>query len=520
MANIALYDKNSTMYVLGAVMKRPDLIHDPRYSLTTNDFSEIQEIIFKNIYNLSIDGINNMTPQEIDLYLKQNKSDYQKYSDENGFEYLSNIYNLSPDSHNEGQFNLHYTRIKKFTVLRDLYKNGIDIKDFYNPDVNFLDIDKENEKLNSIPIEEIFNKIREKLSLVEEKNIGKPSNNKVAKASEGLRELVEGLKLEPDVGYPLDGKYLNYAAKGARLGKFYLYSAPSGHGKTRFFVGNACSLSLPYIEKGSIITKEDLAPVLFIVTEMDIEEIQTLILAYVSGVDEEKIKTGKYSPEEEKLIEIAIGIIERYENNFIIEKMSDPSIEAVRAKITKYIITDKITHVFYDYIFTSPALNREFRPNGLREDVVLMMLSNTLKELASDYNAFIYSGTQVNREWEKKHFRNENNIAGSKAVADKADFGVVAVRISEEEKEKITTLLRADGILEDANVVLDVYKNRGGRITNAKIFRAFDYGTCRAKDLIMTDTNYQKWFMSGEIVYNSTKKDLLELVVDKSVKSN
>ena len=37
-----------------------------------------------------------------------------------------------------------------------------------------------------------------------------------------------------------------------------------------------------------IIIKDDLTRVLFIATEMDPEEIQTLILAYVSGVNEEK----------------------------------------------------------------------------------------------------------------------------------------------------------------------------------------------------------------------------------------
>ena len=34
--------------------------------------------------------------------------------------------------------------------------------------------------------------------------------------------------------------------------------------------------------------------VLFIVTEMDKEEIQTIMLAYLSGVDEDKILTGRY----------------------------------------------------------------------------------------------------------------------------------------------------------------------------------------------------------------------------------
>ena len=84
----------------------------------------------------------------------------------------------------------------------------------------------------------------------------------------------------------------------------------------------------------------------------------------------------------------------------------------------------------------------EFSRTGLREDVTLMMLANTLKEVAADYDVFIFSGTQVNRDWEKRQFRNENNIAGSKAIADKADIGVIATKLTEEEKEEIGTLLK------------------------------------------------------------------------------
>ena len=40
------------------------------------------------------------------------------------------------------------------------------------------------------------------------------------------------------------------------------------------------------------------------------------------------------------------------------------------------------------------------------------------------------------------------------------------------------------------NLVTDVYKNRRGELTEIKIFRYFDYGTCRVTDLFMTDSYY------------------------------
>jgi replicative DNA helicase len=281
-------------------------------------------------------------------------------------------------------------------------------------------------------------------------------------------------------------------------------------------VGNACSLSMPYIQDGKIIKRDNLVSVLFIATEMDPDEIQTLILAYVSGINEEKILTNRLTAEEERTLEVAIKIVEEYGSNFKIEKISDPSISGLRSKLTRYVLTDHYRYIFYDYIFTSPALNMEFSKTGLREDVVLMMLSNTLKEVASDYGVFVYTGTQVSRGWEKAQFRNENYIAGSKAIADKIDFGVIGIKLTEDDKEKIEPLLLADGIDGKPNIVLDVYKNRRGRIVNAKIFVYFDYGTCRRKDLIMTDTNFDKWNMGlGRVEYSYKIQDLLDVKTDE-----
>ncbi len=509
----ALYDSNSTMYVLGALLRQPDLIHENQYILSTEDFDGLHQVLFGAVYNLSAKGVTTLIPADIDLYLRQYSTQYEKYKKENGFEYMNRLSELVDINFERSQFDYYYSRLKKFTILRDFAKSGIDVTQFYNPDADFMHIDEENEKLNNIEIAEIFDKVRQKIAIVEDKNISK-ENLKAIDAGHGLAELIEELANSPEVGYELDGKIMNYASRGARLGKMFLYSSPSGHGKTRTFVGDACALSLPYILDGKIITKDTLTPVLFVATEMEPDEIQTLIVAYVSGVDEEKIISHTYSTEEKRLIDIAVKIIEDYSENFKIEKISDPSISVVRAKLTKYILTNRVYHIFYDYIFTSPSLNMEFARTGLREDVTLMMLANTLKEIAANYQVFVFTGTQVNRDWEKRHFRNENNIAGSKAIADKADFGVIAVKLNDEEIDKIGTIVKELGVVMP-NLVLDIYKNRRGRIVNAKIYRVFDYGTCRATDLFITDTNYKMMFGLGKIEYSYQVKDLLELVVDK-----
>ena len=511
-----LYDSNSTMYVLGALLRQPGLLHDGKYILTENDFDGMHRIVFGVIYNLAAEGSQSIKPSDIDIYLKQYVKQYEIYKNNKGLDYVRRIFELVGIDFDIKQFDYYYERIKKFSILRDFHRSGIDIKQFYDPDADFTKIDEENKKLNELGIPDFFARVRERVAKIEDSNIVK-DNIKAKNASDGLRNLVADLKAQPEVGFALEGEIMTYAARGARLGKLFLYSSPSGHGKTRFFVGNACKLSLPYIENNEIIIHKDLTPVLFIATEMEPDEIQTLVLSYVTGINEERLLTNKLTEEDDRLIEMGLRIIEQYKDNFKIEKISDPNITTLRSKIIKYILNEKYHHIFYDYIFTSPSLNSEFQKTGLREDVILMMLSNTLKEIAADYNVFVYSGTQVSRNWEKVKFRNENLIAGSKAVADKADFGIIAVRIPDEELEAVGPLLAQEGVAMTPNVVMDVYKNRRGRITIAKIFRYFNYSNCRATDLLITDANFHKWNIGmGKIEYKYEKQDLLDLAVSNS----
>ena len=70
-------------------------------------------------------------------------------------------------------FQFHYDRVKKFTILRELNKSGIDTTDIYDPRVDFFKIDAENEKLNRLNVDEILDKVRIKLAKIEKQNVNK-----------------------------------------------------------------------------------------------------------------------------------------------------------------------------------------------------------------------------------------------------------------------------------------------------------------------------------------------------------
>ena len=514
----ALFDRNAAMMIIAGLIKNPELVHDQEnFKLTTNDFdNEFYKIVFGAIANIAAEGSQNISPQDIDLYIGQFNKQYEVFKAAGGYEYLRGLQPFI-DSMDSSKFNFYYERLKKFTVLRDLQKAGIETKEFYNPEVDFMHLDKESEKLNNISVDDIVKTILKKVNKVEDSFVSR-SVTTSQKAASGILELYNELKERPEVGKPLEGDILNYIVRGARFGKMYINSAPSGHGKTRFMVGNACAISLPKIEGDKVIIRDDLAPVLFVTTEQQADEIQTLILAYVSGVNERKILYGNANFEEEQRILKAVELIKKYENNFIIEVIPDPSIALIRAKTIKHIFQNHVQFIFYDYIFTSPSLLVEYQQSKIREDVALMMLSNTLKEIAAQYDVFVQSATQLNERWEQTMIRNVNHIRGSKAIADKADVGMITVKLEEvpEEKEIIEQLCKHAGI-EIPNVVTDIYKNRRGELTNVKLFRYFDYGTCRIRDLFLTGLNHNILKNYDKIEYETKELDLLD-VMTKSKK--
>ena len=289
-----LFDTNASLYVLSCLMRNPLLLQNDKYAFVKTDFYKpLQQMVFVTIYNMAQNGIERITPQDVDLYLSQYSSQYEYYKQNKGYEFVTQCYQTAEGS-DEKQFDSYYNRLKKFSVLRDLESIGIDTTQFYDTEKDALNRDLEDEKLNKLTLEQILNTVRGDIVTIENSHVGKDLSS-AQDAAKGMRDLVKELQANPEVGLPLEGDIINYACRGARLGKLYTYSAPSGAGKTRYMVMNACAISMPYIdEHGQIIirgTEEqpDYQKVLFITTEQQPDEIQTMILAHVAGVNEKAI---------------------------------------------------------------------------------------------------------------------------------------------------------------------------------------------------------------------------------------
>jgi hypothetical protein len=226
------------------------------------------------------------------------------------------------------------------------------------------------------------------------------------------------------------------------------------------------------------------------------------MLAYLSGVDEDHILTGNYpDPMELDRVKKAARIMEEYSGYFLIEEISDPNLENVQSTIKKYSTVDDVKYVFFDYIHSTASMINQFAKNNIREDVILMMMANQLKQIAHDYKIFIFSATQVNALGiadEEMEFKDEKTIRGSKAIADKCDMGYVMTRISDKGwlslKADLQPSVREGVIpyeyLEESNRpthVLDIYKMRRGRYKMIRIWTRIHLGTGERQDLFITN---------------------------------
>lgn len=119
--------------------------------------------------------------------------------------------------------------------------------------------------------------------------------------------------------------------------------------KTRLTLADSTNIAVDVIwdiKKKCWVTNGYSEPALFITTELEIDEVQTPMIAFVSGVEEEKILNGDYTPEEESRVDAAIEIIQR--SPIYIEHLPNFDIAEVERTIQRHVLNNKVRYVFFD----------------------------------------------------------------------------------------------------------------------------------------------------------------------------
>ena len=487
MSKIVQVDRHTIVQILGGLMNKPDLLNETdKYLLEPSDFSkQLDRFIFSAIYNLYVNGAEKIHAVDVDNYLKDNALAKQLMEKENGKVFLQDC-EIESEVEN---FYYYYNKLKKINLVRELQLSKDKIDQIYCEDVlndHYIEINNKFEQMQTV---DIINMLKSNIATMENKYV----LNNIAEESrpaDTIRQKLKEWKQKPEIGCMLQGDIFNTITRGGRKGKLYIRSAGSGVGKTRSMVGDACHIAYPirYDPKvGKWVSTGSCEKVLYVMTEQDTEEIDTMILAYLTGYNEDVFTYGTFD-ENDPRIQTALDIMERFSDNMNYAKISDPCSSVVKNLFRRRNLQDGIENFFYDYIFSSPAMLDEYRDLKIREDVALRMFTTTLKNLAVELNAFILTSTQLSNDDDPKGgFKDFRNVQGSKAIVNLADFACIMSRPSVEELNQISEFKKSFGYTP--NLVTDVYKNRRGRWNMVRIWSMHDLGTCRKYDLFITTAN-------------------------------
>lgn len=486
-------DTTAIMQVIGCVFNNPTLLEDTdKYIITDMDFAEdFHKIVFGAIYKIHELGAKTLSLENILDFLSNRPKSEAIFKQQKGEEWLLKIADIAIPS----TFDYYYNRLKKMSLLRAYDDHGVDVSHIYDPN-NILDVKKkqiQEDFLDNSSLDEIANKVDAMIDNIRMQYVD-DAFGEARQAGDGIEDLINKFKETPEVGVPLFGPFVNTITRGARLKKFYLRSAPTGVGKTRTLIADACYIGCNkiYDENYGWISSGAAQPTLYITTEQETEEVQTMMLAFLSNVPEDNILNGRYQGDEEKRVREAAQILKN--SPLYIEELPDFSLRDIEDKIKKNIRENNVSYIFFDYIHTSIKILEEItrRSGGvkLREDNILFMLSIRLKDLCNQYGVFIMSATQLNGSFQEAETPDQNLLRGAKAIADKIDYGAILLNVKNDDLVALEPILSTNQFAKP-NIKMSIYKNRRGRYKGVYLWCKAELGTCRVIPMFCTSYDYE-----------------------------
>ncbi len=495
------YDKRAAMQLLGSLMRKPQLINARKYRLSDLDFiSPRHKSLYIAIHNLALQGAERIGLGDIETYLHNTRPiDYVQLfeKDFDGIEWISGLI----EDANLSNFEYYYNTVIKMSILRSKIEAGVDVGEIL--DKNEMDtniITKQLENLDNMSIKGLLDYFDRK-NLESKKRFVVEENESDRKCGDNARELRNEMKKEPSFGLPTESTFFNTVTRGWRRKCFYLETRDSGMGKTRVAIKRLLKVTAPklwdfklnkFVDNGSVLGNS----ALYIGTEMDTyEELEPMMWAFVSGVDEEKIRLNNLTDEEDRRVNEAIEILEKTKLFLVDEE--DYDVTYLWYKIEQYVNEYNICAVALDYIELNSALVSEYvqetRGMGAREDQVLLNLSKNIKNISKKLDVAFFGFTQTTDEARRDGIRDQRAVKGSRSLPNKADVGLVTFEPTKKELDMIEPLLNKKGLVKSKypNVCYSFYKNRGCTTKNIKIWGYQNLGTMEFEDLFCTDHNYR-----------------------------
>lgn len=488
-------DKKAIFLLFGCYCLNPRLALDEKYATNTNDYPEnFHKMIWGAIINIAKKRTaEKITPIDIENEISQFDTALSLWKNNDGWGYIESAIDMSSDKiSNVGKY---YDDVRKYSIIRNATES-------LKMDTSFIYDEDDDEKLehfNQLTSIEVLNEINNKFMDFKSKWNNVFGDNYSFRAGEGIVERLNEHKNQQNVyGYPFQSGYLTTVYRGMRPKKYILRSSVSGGGKSRSSLADGCNMVSDRIydwNKREWIPTGESQPVLFISTELEKEEIQDIILAHVSGVDQDRIEEwSDITPEEESILDESAKYIENY--NYYIEYMPDFTIDLISETIEKYVLNYGIVACFFDYINDSPSLYEYYynkTHTRLRTDQILFLFSAALKSVCNKFNVYLGSATQLNDNYKEDNNKDAGALKGSKAIIEKADGGILALPVTHKDLKRLKPILESDGSFGSLipNMSYYIFKNRGGKWKTIIIWTKLNMGTMREVDCFVTDYNYE-----------------------------
>lgn len=480
------------------MMKNPRLASSREFSVNENDFvSPLHKTLFMVIYNLSIQGATEIKLGDVETYLANNDvvAHSRVFENGDGAEWITSIL----EDANESNYPYYHSMVRKYSYLRCKMEMGQDVSDILDlEEISTTVLEQQREAFERMTLNDII-RYFDSLNLQSKNTFMVRSAESSRKAGSDAWELYEQLKESPAYGYASESQYLDTVMRGLRRGAFLLESRDSGQGKTRVAIKRLLGISAPrywsHKENKFIDNPNGSLPTLYLGTEMQLyEELEPMMWAFVSGVDEDKIREQKLTKEETERIHEAIKILE--ETPLFLEDEENYDIAFLWHIVERYKVQHGIVAVVIDYLELTGGLISEFvqmsRGMGVREDQILLNLSSNVKNMAKQFDVCMICFTQTTDEARRDGVRDQRSVKGARSLPNKCDLGISSFAPTKKELELIEPLIERKGLGNfTPNIVYTVYKNRGNRHKSIKIWAYQNLGTMEFVDLFCTDDQYR-----------------------------
>lgn len=488
-------DKKAIFLLFGCYCINPRLILDEKYATNVNDYPEnFHKMIWGALVNIAKKGnVEKISPIDIENEIAQFDAATSLWKNNNGWEYVEEAISMATDKiMNVGKY---YNDVRKYSIIRNASEElKLDITFVYDEsDENKLEI------FNKLTSAEVLNAISNKFMDFKSMWRNVFGDNYSFKVGDGIKErLREHKEQENTYGYPFQSAYLTTVYRGMRRKKFIIRSSISGGGKSRSSLADGCNMVSDRIydwNKHKWISTGESQKVLFISTELEKQEIQDIILAHVSGIDQDRIEEwNDITDEEERVLDESAEYIEDYE--YYVEYMPDFTIDLITETIEKYVINHNIYACFFDYINDSPSLYEYYYKKthtNLATHQILFLFSAALKSACNKFNVYLGSATQLNDTYKDDNNKDASALKGSKAIIEKADGGILALPVTHKDLKKLKPILESDGKfgVSVPNMSYYIFKNRGGKWKIIIIWTRLNLGTMRETDCFVTNYNYE-----------------------------